>query len=145
MISLRDLRIEKGLTQKRLAKLAGVGESTIANYEVGRTDVSDAILKRLAKALGIGISEIRSDRPEREIITVVRGGPAAAARKMSERELTQRIKQHAVELGRADEYMRGAQAEIIAAFALELYNRSKLGQLRETMSKTKRKGAAKKS
>lgn len=44
-------RIEKGLTQVELAKLAGTKQSVISRFESGRANPSLAFLKKLAGAL----------------------------------------------------------------------------------------------
>ncbi len=52
MNRLKDLRKNAGLTLAELAKRTGYGVSTINNLENGRTTASDALLKKLATALG---------------------------------------------------------------------------------------------
>lgn len=59
------------------------------------------------------------------IMEVIRGGPALAAKNMDPDELVEKIVEHAGELKRGPGYMRGPQAEIISALALELYRKSK--------------------
>lgn len=44
-------RIERGLTQKKLAKKLGTKQSAIARLESGRANPSVAFLKKLAQAL----------------------------------------------------------------------------------------------
>jgi transcriptional regulator with XRE-family HTH domain len=145
MNPLREIRQKRGFSLRELAKRSGVGISTIGNYETGRGNASSEILKKLAAVLRVSPSEIRAATMSPSIMTVINSGPSVAAKKMTDSELVKRIKQHAVELGRADEYMRGAHAEIVAALALEMYHRSRLGQLRERIPETKRKSAPKKS
>ena len=50
---LKELRIEKGLTQPRLAELAGLTKAGIANLEQGRREPSWATVVALCAALGI--------------------------------------------------------------------------------------------
>ena len=45
------LRIRKGLSQKQLAKLAGVKKSTIRRFEDSDTEPELALLRKIAKAL----------------------------------------------------------------------------------------------
>lgn len=51
---LRERRVKKGMTQHQLAALAGVGRSTIANYELGKARRPRyGTLRELALALKI--------------------------------------------------------------------------------------------
>ena len=50
---LKKLRAEAGLTQKQLADMSGVGQNTIARYELGQREPSLAAGQALAKALGV--------------------------------------------------------------------------------------------
>lgn len=50
---IKDCRKEKGLTQKRLAELAGVAEITIRQYETGNRFPKIEQLQKLADALDI--------------------------------------------------------------------------------------------
>jgi len=49
---LKRERLAKGLTQKELAKLAHVGENTVALTEKGKTNPSVEILTSIVRALG---------------------------------------------------------------------------------------------
>jgi transcriptional regulator with XRE-family HTH domain len=46
-----EARIASGLSQIKLAKLTGISNSTISNYEVGKTMPDDKNLRKLAKHL----------------------------------------------------------------------------------------------
>ena len=50
---LRELREESGLSQAKLADLAGVPQRTIANLEQGRNEPTLATAQALAAALGV--------------------------------------------------------------------------------------------
>ena len=50
---LREWRKQRRLTQKELAKLTGIPESTISRYEAGERRVHIAVLGKLAAALGV--------------------------------------------------------------------------------------------
>ena len=52
----RKKRREMEMTQSRLAEYAGTNQSTIANFESGRTGISSKTLDRIFNALGIDIS-----------------------------------------------------------------------------------------
>jgi transcriptional regulator with XRE-family HTH domain len=56
---LKQIRDEKGLSQTKLAKLAQVRQGYIAMLESGqRKNPSLPVLKRLAKALGVPVTEL---------------------------------------------------------------------------------------
>jgi transcriptional regulator with XRE-family HTH domain len=55
---LKTIRERKGLSQKALADRAGMSYTFLCNVESGKADPSLSTLKRLAKALGITVSEL---------------------------------------------------------------------------------------
>jgi transcriptional regulator with XRE-family HTH domain len=56
---LRHLREEKGFTQERLAKAASVTRPYLTMLEAGtKKNPSLAVLKRLAKALGVAVTDL---------------------------------------------------------------------------------------
>lgn len=54
MYKIKELREKKGLTQKELGRLVGVGQSVVAQYESGQRTPSLRIAERLAKQLAEG-------------------------------------------------------------------------------------------
>lgn len=52
---IRDLREDKGLTQKELADFLQVHRTTYSDYELGRLNVPVSALHRLADFLGVSI------------------------------------------------------------------------------------------
>ena len=57
--NLKKLREKKGLSQDRLAKLADVANNTIIKIEQGESiNPTLATLKKIAKALGVGLDEL---------------------------------------------------------------------------------------
>ena len=58
-INLKKLREKKKLSQDRLAKLADIANNTIIKIEQGEnTNPTLATLKKIAKALGVGLNEL---------------------------------------------------------------------------------------
>ncbi len=58
-VMLRKLRRKKGLTQSELCRKAKLSQPYLALLETGeKTNPSLAILQRLAKALGVPITEL---------------------------------------------------------------------------------------
>ena len=57
-VRLRMLRMKKGLTQDALAKKVGVTRAYLARLEMGRHDPPLSRLRKLAKALGVPVTEL---------------------------------------------------------------------------------------
>jgi transcriptional regulator with XRE-family HTH domain len=55
---IRELRLKKGITQERLAFLAGLHPTYISMLENGRKSPTVDALERIARALGAKISSI---------------------------------------------------------------------------------------
>jgi len=53
---LRDLRGRAGLSQPALAERAGIGVSTLRQFEYGRREPTFATLVKLATGLGVSLS-----------------------------------------------------------------------------------------
>jgi transcriptional regulator with XRE-family HTH domain len=50
-IAVRQMRVERGWTQTRLAEAAGMTQSALARFEAGGTVPTPALLERIAQAL----------------------------------------------------------------------------------------------
>lgn len=61
---LRELRTERGLTQRQLGQAADINETWVSHIEAGRTNPAWGTVARLASALGVSITEI-AQRAER--------------------------------------------------------------------------------
>lgn len=61
MINLKDIRIEKGLTQQELADECNVNRTTITNIENGIINPSVQLAKKLGKILGFDWTLFFSD------------------------------------------------------------------------------------
>ena len=55
---LRALRLERGMSQERLAELAGLHRAYISGVEIGRRNISLWTVHRLANALGVTSSAL---------------------------------------------------------------------------------------
>jgi transcriptional regulator with XRE-family HTH domain len=55
---LKTLRRLRALSQEELADESGVGRATISRIERGETGAHGRTLRRLAKALGVGVEEL---------------------------------------------------------------------------------------
>jgi len=54
---LRTLRQRRGLSQRKLANLAGVSNATVSLIEHGRTDPSMGLLRKILDTLGVSFAE----------------------------------------------------------------------------------------
>lgn len=57
-ITLKAARTNKGLSQEEAAKLIGVSESTLINYEKGRRFPDVPIIKKIEDVYGVEYREI---------------------------------------------------------------------------------------
>lgn len=58
MMRLKLKRVEKGLTQKELADMVGIGQGFISDYETGRYFPRKTTLDKLAEALGCEVKDL---------------------------------------------------------------------------------------
>ena len=58
MQRIKTLRRLRAMSQEELAKESGVGRATISRIERGETGAHGRTLRRLAKALGVGVEEL---------------------------------------------------------------------------------------
>jgi transcriptional regulator with XRE-family HTH domain len=78
--NLAKFRKQRGLTQKELVKLSGVGISQIRRYETDKSTPSLDATIRLVEALGVSIDEMVFDKPT-----------AIASKKIIDRELLEQF------------------------------------------------------
>ena len=55
---LRELRLERGLSQEKLGELAGLDRTYVSSAEAGRRNVSLKTIYKLAEALGVEAAEL---------------------------------------------------------------------------------------
>ncbi|MFN3275469.1 MAG: helix-turn-helix domain-containing protein [Paracoccus sp. (in: a-proteobacteria)] len=78
-MSLENLRRARGLKQNELAEMAGVQQSTISKIERGYDGVTLRVMRQLAAALNVDVSDLISDErsdAERALIAAFRRLPA---------------------------------------------------------------------
>ena len=61
---IRTLRLHNNWTQKHLASLLGVSETTIRNYELGKGGIRPTYLHRLAEIFGVDKAFLAPERSE---------------------------------------------------------------------------------
>lgn len=57
-ITLKAARVNKNLTQREAAEILGVSESTLLNYEKGKTFPSQPTIKKMEKLYGMSYNDI---------------------------------------------------------------------------------------
>ena len=60
-MKLRNIRENKGVTQKGLAAKLGMSQAYLCNLEKGKANVSLHTLRRLAKALKVRVADLLAD------------------------------------------------------------------------------------
>jgi transcriptional regulator with XRE-family HTH domain len=60
---LREIRTQKGISQEKLAELAGLHRTYISSVERGERNISLVNIESLAEALGVAMAELMPDRP----------------------------------------------------------------------------------
>ena len=55
---IKKLRVQKGLSQEKLALIAGIDRTYIPAIEKGERNISISIIERLADGLNVEISEL---------------------------------------------------------------------------------------
>jgi XRE family transcriptional regulator, aerobic/anaerobic benzoate catabolism transcriptional regulator len=63
-LRLRTARARRGVTRRDLSRQSAVSERYIAQLEAGSGNISVLLLRRIARALGIGAEELVAERPE---------------------------------------------------------------------------------
>ena len=65
-LRIRDLREDRDLTQKELASLLQIHQTTYSDYELGRLNVPVAVLHELADFYGVSVDYLlgRTNRKE---------------------------------------------------------------------------------
>ena len=61
---LSKMRNDKGLTQKQMAAMIGVGIAQVRRYEKGKSSPTLEVIKNIAKTLGISADELIFDKGE---------------------------------------------------------------------------------
>jgi transcriptional regulator with XRE-family HTH domain len=56
-LAIRQLRLERGLSQAALAKRTGANRTFLAGVETGTRNLTLQTMSRLAEALGVGVDE----------------------------------------------------------------------------------------
>ena len=64
---VRNLRARRGMTRRLLARDSDVSERYLAELEAGRGNISIALLRQVARAMGVPLAELTDDGPDRSV------------------------------------------------------------------------------
>ena len=53
--TLKELRNNKGISQREFAQMLGISQQTVGSWEVGRTEPDNTMLKQIAKYFNVSI------------------------------------------------------------------------------------------
>jgi transcriptional regulator with XRE-family HTH domain len=57
-LKIKELRLEKGLSQEKLALIAGLDRTYIPSIEKGERNISIVVAEKIAKALNVSIKDL---------------------------------------------------------------------------------------
>ncbi len=60
---LRDLRLKKGLNQKKLGEILGVGDSTVSKYETNPNPPDGLMIRKISDKLGVSCDYLLGREP----------------------------------------------------------------------------------
>ena len=61
---VRELREAKGITQTELAAMCGITQTMISKIEVGESNGSVTVVKKIADVLGVTTDELLADKSD---------------------------------------------------------------------------------
>lgn len=65
--NVRYLRKKKGYSQSQLARNLGINQASVSLWESGKTNPDTDMLLQLARVFGVGLDDLVSDEPRREL------------------------------------------------------------------------------
>ncbi len=66
-LRVRNARARRGMTRKILARDSGVSERYLAQLEAGRGNISIALLRQVAHAMGLPLADLVREGPEQAV------------------------------------------------------------------------------
>src|SRR5579872_1683157 len=64
---IREARARRGMTRKILARDSGVSERYLAQLETGQGNISIALLRQIAHAMGLPLGDLVREEPDRPV------------------------------------------------------------------------------
>ena len=62
--TLKELRNNKGISQREFAQMLGISQQTVGSWEVGRTEPDNTMLKQIAKYFNVSIDYLLDNENE---------------------------------------------------------------------------------
>ncbi|HVL35170.1 MAG TPA: helix-turn-helix transcriptional regulator [Burkholderiales bacterium] len=120
---VRAWRTEHGMTRKSLAAASGVSERYLALLEAGRGNISVLLLRKVARAMGVGVEGlVREEAPAARCIALI--GLRGAGKSTIGARLAKDLAVPFVELDREVEREAGADlAEVFAMYGQDAFRR----------------------
>jgi transcriptional regulator with XRE-family HTH domain len=106
--NLTQLRKERGLTQLQLAEIIGISRNLLANYELGRTHLTDETIILIAKALNVSTDRLLGIETKKKKQTNIQS--IRLVKRMQRIEKLPTIEQRAI-LKTIDTLLKGTEAE----------------------------------
>lgn len=104
MQKLKELRIERGIQQKDLAALLGIGANTLSQYENGKREPDNNTLVQLADYFGVSTDYLlgRTDTPKKKAPPQSNGTFEPKLTKRDEFDISRRLDEMLSELDKSD-------------------------------------------
>jgi XRE family aerobic/anaerobic benzoate catabolism transcriptional regulator len=120
---VRAWRTEHGMTRKQLSVASGVSERYLAQLEAGQGNMSVLLLRKVARAMGVGVERlVRDDNGEQRPIALL--GLRGAGKSTLGAKLAQSLNLPFVELDREVEKEAGAPlGEVFAMYGQDAFRR----------------------
>lgn len=61
---VREIRLERGITQVQLAKMLGITQPMLSAYETGRRSMPEDMLTKIAHSLGVSVDALAATEDE---------------------------------------------------------------------------------
>jgi XRE family aerobic/anaerobic benzoate catabolism transcriptional regulator len=131
---VRSERAQRGLSRKSLAEQAGISERYVTQIESGKGNVSIALLRQVAVALGLPLSRLVEEEPQRSRrIALV--GLRGAGKTTLGRRLAEKVGVPFVELDRQIERLSGMSlAHLFDLYGQQAYRRYEMQALQELLA-----------
>ncbi len=120
---VRAWRGEQRMTRKQLAAASGVSERYLAQLEAGQGNMSVLLLRKVARAMGVGVERlVRDDDGQQKPVALL--GLRGAGKSTLGTKLAELLKVPFVELDREVEKEAGAQlGEVFAMYGQDAFRR----------------------
>ena len=120
---VRAWRGEQRMTRKQLAAASGVSERYLAQLEAGQGNMSVLLLRKVARAMGVGVERlVRDDDGQQKPVALI--GLRGAGKSTLGTKLAEALKVPFVELDREVEKEAGAQlGEVFAMYGPDAFRR----------------------